>query len=91
MLSQDASAQAAEKAVITGFNTKLAQRVASFAASTGVSILSYHNHGLAPECYYQSQTWFWDSNTAFTTVLDDPQAYGFVDAVSYGNTGDFWG
>jgi len=37
------------------------------------------------------QTWLWDSNTAFTTVLNDPTAYGFVDAVSYGNTGDFWG
>ncbi|KAJ3002009.1 hypothetical protein NUW54_g6083 [Trametes sanguinea] len=37
------------------------------------------------------QTWVWDSNAAFTTVLDDPTAYGFVDATSYGNPGDFWG
>ncbi|KAJ3546050.1 hypothetical protein NM688_g5554 [Phlebia brevispora] len=37
------------------------------------------------------ETWLWDSNAAFTTVLNDPQAYGFVDATSYGNTGDFWG
>lgn len=36
-------------------------------------------------------TQVWDSNAAFTTVLDDPQAFGFVDAVSYGNAGDFWG
>lgn len=39
----------------------------------------------------QVTTQVWDSNAAFTTVLDDPQAFGFVDAVSYGNTGDFWG
>ncbi|EMD33269.1 carbohydrate esterase family 16 protein [Gelatoporia subvermispora B] len=37
------------------------------------------------------QTWVWDANTAFSIVLDDPQAYGFVDNTSYGNTGDFWG
>lgn len=39
----------------------------------------------------QVQTYFWDSNTAFSIVLDDPQAYGFVDNTSYGNPGDFWG
>lgn len=39
MLSQDASAQAAEKTVIAGFNTKLAQRVANFSSSTGVRAL----------------------------------------------------
>ncbi|KZT36934.1 hypothetical protein SISSUDRAFT_988434 [Sistotremastrum suecicum HHB10207 ss-3] len=36
-------------------------------------------------------TWLWDSNAAFTTVLNSPTTYGFVDAISYGNTGDFWG
>lgn len=36
-------------------------------------------------------TWLWDSNAAFTTVLNSPTTYGFVDATSYGNTGDFWG
>ncbi|KAJ6488796.1 hypothetical protein C8R45DRAFT_992883 [Mycena sanguinolenta] len=36
-------------------------------------------------------TWLWDSNSVFTTILGNPKAYGFVDAVSYGNTGDFWG
>ncbi|KAJ4471449.1 hypothetical protein J3R30DRAFT_3525217 [Lentinula aciculospora] len=36
-------------------------------------------------------TFLWDANAAFTTILDDPTAYGFVDAVSYGtNVGDFW-
>ncbi|CDO77590.1 Carbohydrate Esterase Family 16 protein [Trametes cinnabarina] len=74
MLAQDASAQALEKQVIAGYNTKLAARAASFqAANTGV------------------KTWLWDSNAAFTTVLNNPTAYGFVDATSYGNTGDFWG
>ena len=32
----------------------------------------------------------WDSNTAFSVVLDDPTKYGFVDATSFGQTGDFW-
>ena len=36
-------------------------------------------------------TWVWDSNTVFSTILNSPQAYGFVDSTSYGNTGDFWG
>ncbi|KAJ7053048.1 hypothetical protein C8F01DRAFT_1375591 [Mycena amicta] len=36
-------------------------------------------------------TWLWDSNAAFTTILNSPQQFGFVDAVSFGNTGDFWG
>jgi len=37
------------------------------------------------------QTWLWDSNSAFTAVLNSPTSYGFVDATSYGNPGDFWG
>ncbi|KAI0262174.1 hypothetical protein BC834DRAFT_829225 [Gloeopeniophorella convolvens] len=37
------------------------------------------------------KTWQFDSNSAFTTILNDPTTYGFVDATSYGNTGDFWG
>jgi len=36
-------------------------------------------------------TWLWDSNTEFSTILNSPQTYGFVDATSFGNTGDFWG
>ncbi|PIL33756.1 hypothetical protein GSI_04381 [Ganoderma sinense ZZ0214-1] len=32
----------------------------------------------------------WDSNSAFNVVLDNPTKYGFVDATSYGQTGDFW-
>ncbi|KAF7363023.1 Carbohydrate esterase family 16 protein [Mycena venus] len=36
-------------------------------------------------------TWLWDSNAAFTTILNAPTQFGFVDAVSFGNTGDFWG
>ncbi|KAK7691966.1 hypothetical protein QCA50_005371 [Cerrena zonata] len=74
MLSQAASAQALEKSVIDGYNSKLATRVANFKAQ---------NAGV--------QTWIWDSNTAFGAILDDPKGNGFVDATSYGNTGDFWG
>ncbi|KAE9390775.1 hypothetical protein BT96DRAFT_967712 [Gymnopus androsaceus JB14] len=29
-------------------------------------------------------TWIWDSNTAFNTILDDPTAFGFIDATSFG-------
>jgi hypothetical protein len=36
-------------------------------------------------------SWLWDSNAAFTTILNAPTQFGFVDAVSFGNTGDFWG
>ncbi|KAJ7708156.1 hypothetical protein B0H17DRAFT_451779 [Mycena rosella] len=36
-------------------------------------------------------TWLWDSNSVFTTILSAPTQFGFVDAVSFGNTGDFWG
>ncbi|KAJ7816853.1 hypothetical protein B0H14DRAFT_2374378 [Mycena olivaceomarginata] len=36
-------------------------------------------------------TWLWDSNAVFTTILSAPTQFGFVDAVSFGNTGDFWG
>ncbi|KAJ7772218.1 hypothetical protein B0H16DRAFT_1714430 [Mycena metata] len=36
-------------------------------------------------------TWLWDSNTVFTTILNAPTQFGFVDAVSFGNPGDFWG
>lgn len=39
----------------------------------------------------QVTTKIWDSNTAFTAVLNSPQTYGFVDATSFGNLGDFWG
>ncbi|KAJ7249697.1 hypothetical protein C8J57DRAFT_1189124 [Mycena rebaudengoi] len=36
-------------------------------------------------------TWLWDSNTVFATILKNPTQFGFVDAVSFGNPGDFWG
>ncbi|KAK0212103.1 hypothetical protein DFS33DRAFT_1279139 [Desarmillaria ectypa] len=37
-------------------------------------------------------TWIWDSNAAFTPILDDPTSYGFKDATSYGDGADiFWG
>ena len=37
-------------------------------------------------------TWVWDSNTYFNTILNNPTAYGFADATSYGSAPtDFWG
>ncbi|KAA1470460.1 hypothetical protein DENSPDRAFT_775132 [Dentipellis sp. KUC8613] len=74
MLAQAASAQALEKSVIVGFNSKLATRVSNLTTThSGV------------------KTWLWDSNTAFSQVLNNPATYGFVDNTSYGGTGDFWG
>ncbi|KAJ7166386.1 hypothetical protein C8R43DRAFT_985757 [Mycena crocata] len=37
------------------------------------------------------EIWLWDSNSVFTTILNAPTQFGFVDAVSFGNTGNFWG
>ncbi|KAK0446950.1 uncharacterized protein EV420DRAFT_1714401 [Desarmillaria tabescens] len=38
------------------------------------------------------KTWIWDSNAAFTAILDDPTSYGFQDATSYGDGATiFWG
>lgn len=38
------------------------------------------------------KTWTWDSYTSFTKIMDDPTAYGFKDATTYGNGTDlFWG
>ncbi|KAI0800239.1 hypothetical protein C8Q74DRAFT_1235266 [Fomes fomentarius] len=74
MLGQSQDAQALEKQVIAGYNSKLVARAASLkAANSGV------------------KTWIWDSNTAFTTVLNNPTKFGFADATSYGNAGSFWG
>ncbi|KAK0446962.1 uncharacterized protein EV420DRAFT_1714419 [Desarmillaria tabescens] len=37
------------------------------------------------------KTWIWDSNAAFTAILDDPTSYGFQDVTSYGDAdGLFW-
>ncbi|KAK0466549.1 SGNH hydrolase-type esterase domain-containing protein [Armillaria novae-zelandiae] len=36
-------------------------------------------------------TWIWDSNAAFTTILDSPTTYGFDDATTFGDSpGLFW-
>ena len=37
------------------------------------------------------QTWVYDANSAFNKILDNPTAYGFTDATSYGGANDFWG
>ncbi|KAI0046451.1 carbohydrate esterase family 16 protein [Auriscalpium vulgare] len=74
MLAQSSSAQAAEKAVIADFNSKLITRAANLTST-----------------YSGVKTYAFDANSAFTTYLNSPTSYGFVDATSYGNTGDFWG
>ncbi|KAK0479434.1 hypothetical protein EDD18DRAFT_1364239 [Armillaria luteobubalina] len=36
-------------------------------------------------------TWIWDSNAAFTAILDNPTSYGFEDATTFGDSpGLFW-
>ncbi|KAJ7624134.1 hypothetical protein B0H17DRAFT_963972 [Mycena rosella] len=82
MLAQSAAAQALEKSVIADFNTKLAAKIAAFKAA---------NSGARTCPPALVTTWLWDANAAFTTILNTPTQYGFVDAVSFGNTGDFWG
>ena len=93
MAASGADAQAGESAVIIDFNSRLATRVSEFQGNnTGVMLaVSSVLWGMAFTFVAQVNTWLWDSWTAFTTVLNDPTAYGFVDNTSYGNTGDFWG
>ncbi|KAI0060552.1 hypothetical protein BV25DRAFT_1807045 [Artomyces pyxidatus] len=61
------------------------------------SVIADYNTKLASRAANLTSThagvkaWLYDANTAFTTILNSPQTYGFVDATSYGNTGDFWG
>lgn len=92
MLAQAASAQATEKTVIAGFNSKLVAKMASFkAANTGVSFRIKHSMSLI-KLRNKVQTFLWDSNTQFNTILNSPATYGFQDATSYGTTpGLFWG
>lgn len=67
------------------------------AQSLEASVIAGYNAKLAQRAQWLQgnntgvQTWLWDSNAAFTTVLNNPTAYGFVDNTSYGSTGDFWG
>ncbi|KAG6840152.1 hypothetical protein C0991_008557 [Blastosporella zonata] len=38
------------------------------------------------------KTWIWDANAQFSTILDSPTTYGFIDAVTIGSDPvDFWG
>lgn len=91
MLKQSAVARAKEKSVITDFNTKLANKVLAFQdAHHGVRQIWYNSTSNSLNSL-QSQTWLWDSNAAFTAVLNSPTSYGFKDATSYGAIGDFWG
>lgn len=67
------------------------------ATSLEKSMITYYNAQLAVRAtnfsstHSGTQTWVWDANAAFSAILDDPTAYGFVDNTSYGGTGDFWG
>ncbi|KAF9037785.1 hypothetical protein BDZ89DRAFT_1157227 [Hymenopellis radicata] len=37
------------------------------------------------------QTWVWDSNAFFTTILDHPTSYGFTNVTTYGDSPElFW-
>ena len=90
MAAEGASAQALEASVILDFNTQLEGRVAQLKVNHTDVSLDFFVTAISIEMF-QVSTWFWDSNAAFTLVLDNPTAFGFVDNTSYGNTGDFWG
>ena len=93
MLAQSADAQALEKKVIAGYNAKLVSRVAALkAVNSGVSVQRYLEAGRTwANIYTQVKTWIWDSNAAFTKILDNPTQFGFVDATSFGGEKSFWG
>ena len=96
MVAEGVTAQTAEAAVIADFNSQLATHIAQFETNnTGVRLLDLIQLIPVSLLKYRKRlqvtTWLWDSNAAFTLVLDNPTAFGFVDAVSYGGTGDFWG
>ncbi|KAJ7744890.1 hypothetical protein B0H16DRAFT_1663994 [Mycena metata] len=72
-----------------------AQNAAGLALLKSV-ILTYNSKLAAKVASFKANntgvtTWLWDANTEFNTILNNPTQFGFVDAVSFGNTGDFWG
>jgi hypothetical protein len=82
------------KAVVADFNYKLAAHISSFRGDHfGVSLAKHMGliSLLTKLLCGQVETWLWDSNSAFTRVLDLPTWYGFMDMTSYGGPGDFWG
>ena len=92
MLAQGTPATTLEASVIAGFNTKLLAKISSCAANNaGVSPDNLIYNSPLSIWLIQVKILFWDSHTAFTTILNSPTTYGFVDAISYGNIGDFWG
>lgn len=93
MISHPASELAVEKTVISGYNSKLVDRVNAFRNShSGVrSRLTIYNLPVDSYSVSQVTTKIWDSNSAFTVVLNNPMQYGFVNTTSSGQTGDFWG
>lgn len=92
MLAGPASAQALEKSVIDTFNDKLADKISEFKITHPGVFRLYRCMHVNPVLTtdLQVRTYLWDSNSAFTTILNDPTKYGFVDATSYGAPGDFW-
>lgn len=68
------------------------------AQATEKAVISDYNSKLAVRVAAFKQnnrdvtTWLWDSNAAFTQVLNNPMKYGFKDATTYGTgPGIFWG
>ncbi|KAJ7888821.1 fungal cellulose binding domain-containing protein [Mycena leptocephala] len=59
--------------------------IESFNTKLAAKVKSFKamNHGV--------RTWIWDSYSLFNIILNDPTKFGFVDGVSYGEPGDFWG
>ncbi|KAK7032144.1 hypothetical protein VNI00_013318 [Paramarasmius palmivorus] len=74
--NSDTTSQELEQSVIEGFNSKLEAKIEAFRSENSDVITTY----------------FYDSYSGFTKILDDPTSYGFKDATSYGDGEDiFWG
>ncbi|KDQ12170.1 carbohydrate esterase family 16 protein [Botryobasidium botryosum FD-172 SS1] len=72
VLSRNATTRALEKSVIDTFNKKLIAKAQDF--------------GLAH--FLDANTWVYDANARLVQVLDNPTAFGFKDATSYGSDND---
>ncbi|TDL22924.1 hypothetical protein BD410DRAFT_722017 [Rickenella mellea] len=73
----------------------LAQSASSQALEKSV-INTFNSKLMAKASAFQSansgsKTFVWDANSVFNTILNNPTAYGFSDATSFGGAKSFWG
>lgn len=91
MLTQSNSTRALEASIIDSFNSQMAQIFNEFEATTaGVSSVFNSTSTLFINSHRQVRTWIYRADYWLDHILDDPTAYGFQDATSYGNATDIW-